>query len=330
MNIHRTTTRRPHGGHWPLLLTLALFAAPANAWADGASETDKVAQAKDLYDAGSDAFSKGDFATAVTKLGASYDLVPSPTAELMFARALREVGRLTDAEKHFGACEAAARERVAKGDERFKDTADDAATEGAGLKTRIPTVQVTVTSAGPGATVEIDGTQVPITAGRSEPVPHDPGDVTVTLRNPGEAPVTKTAHLVPGTPTTVELTPAPPAPLPFTRKRPWTIPAAIASGGVAVVGYALFAGFGAHAESIYSEFSSCKPHCPASQFADRASAGATSQNVANASVTIAAIATAACATFVVLTLTDRPRKGDAPSTAVLSVSPLGADLVGSF
>src|SRR5512144_2514781 len=79
-------------------------------------------EARKAYEEGADAFTKNDFATAVSKLQRSFDLVPSPNAELALSRALRETGNHADAARHFTACEAAARERVAKGDDRFKDT----------------------------------------------------------------------------------------------------------------------------------------------------------------------------------------------------------------
>ncbi len=323
------------------VLASAAFGAPV-AFAGDAPPPDpaadaKLAEAKKLYEDGSAAFSRNEFDAAVTSLQRSFDLVPSPTAELMLARALRESGKLAEAASHFASCEAAARTRIANGDERFNATAADAVTEGAALRAKVGALDITVAGAQPGDAVEIEGKSLPVEGGRTPTAFHEPGNVAVTLRPAHGAPVTKTVLFEAGKTATLSLdaAPAPDAgpktgPTTSGGRKKWAVPAAIAAGGVAAVGAGLFIGFGLKSNSIYDELTPCAGHCSPSVYGDKARSGATAQNVANAGLTIGIVGAAACGTFVVLALTDAPKKPAEAKPVALAVSPFGASLVGAF
>jgi hypothetical protein len=292
---------------------------------------DTLAEAKKLYDEGSQAFSRGEYDVAVTKLQRSFDLVPSPTAELVLARALREDNKLVPAATHFAACEVAARARVAKGDARFSSTVDDAASEGAALRAKVAAFDVVVIGAAAGDVVEIEGRTVPVEQGQVPTQFHEPGPVTVTYRPAHGAPVPKIATLEAGKTASLsfgEVEKPPPPPSGGGGRKKWAVPAAIAAGGVTAVGAGLFIGFGLKSSSIYGELSPCAGHCPRAQYESKAKSGASAQAVANAGLAIGLVGAAATVTFTVLAVADKSGK-PAPKAA-LSISPTGAFVVGDF
>lgn len=239
----------------------------------------------------------------------SHRLVESPNTELMIARCLRELGRKAEAAMRFEHATEEARRRVQRGETKYARTAEAAAAEGAVLRAQVGTVKIHVAHAAT-ASVTVDGEPVPLSPEGDAIVLHDPGTVSVVVRDERGGQQSQTASVLAGAEVKFDFaaeSAAPPPPVrpppPPAPKTPWTIPAAWAAGGLTLAGLGVFTIFGLDSQATYDDLVErcgsvgCGP-------ADRLDAedGKRSQTIANVGLGIAIGAAVATAVFVVLSL----------------------------
>ena len=325
-------------------------AAAATPQAAGGPEPRDGADAKTLFLHGGELFAQKRFAEALEALEKSYQLQPSPNSHLLIARCLRELGRLVEALEHFQVTENEARARMTAGEsKKYRDTQEAAATEGSEVRERLGTIHVLVTRAPEGSIVEVDGKPTELPAGGALDVLHSTGQAVIVVRPPTGASQTRTVQVVAGGESSVTLEVSAPPPPPEKdlskdrrptrldkapdvvppRPRPWAAPLAIVSGGIGLVGFGLFAGFGLHSQGIYKDLkSSCAPLCGKAD----AEEGAREQTIANASLGVGIAGAVAAAVFTGLTLSASPPKSNPrPSRRLdLTVGLSGATMRGAF
>lgn len=336
-------------GSSPLLVfarTCGIAAALGLAAPAAAAEPDDpaaVEAARSDFADGQSQFRSKKWADALKSFERSYDKVPSPNAQLMIARCLRELGRGPDAALAFKEAEAEARKRVKQGESKYSDTAEAAFAEGSQVRAGLGTVKVHVTR-GPGAqlpTMLVDKKAVAISPGGDATILHDPGAVQVTVRGADGAEQRQTATVSAGSTAELEFTvtdgkttsgpPAATKPVPpptegtstFSQRvhaqdaegrhfPSWFWPASIAAGGVTVVAGAMGLGFGASSKSQFEALrDECGPtHCVSDSQRQRADDGARTQTIANVSFGVAIAGAIATAVVLYLGLTSdkRPSK----------------------
>src|SRR5688572_2213139 len=154
-----------------VFLAMALFLAPARAWADARSDArNKLVQ-------GGEFLKRGQYEEALARFQEAYRLVPSPKIHYNFGLAYRGLGRKADALEAF---------------ERFLAEAPDAAKEARQNATRERgqlTAQITVLEVKvdlPGAEVFVDGRSYGTS--RSAPIYLDPGPHQLVVEKAGEGP----------------------------------------------------------------------------------------------------------------------------------------------
>jgi hypothetical protein len=333
----------------PALLTSPAAAAPQPS---GAPEQRDGADAKTLFSRGAELFAQKRFAEALDVLEQSYRLLPSPNTNLLIARCLRDLGRLVEALEHFQATETEARARVAAGEsKKFRDTAEAAATEGSEVREKLGTIHIRVTHPPAASVVEVDGKPTALPADGALDVLHATGQTVIVVRPPSGAPQMRTVQVVAGGESSVSLEFSAAAPPPDSSlvkdtgneagmvkdieapppKRAWTAPAALVSGGIGLLGFGFFAGFGAHSQAIYGRLkSTCAPRC--GDRSDEIDQGAREQTIANASLVVGIAGAAATAVFTVLTLSASPResKPRPKGTIELNLGLSSATVRGSF
>ncbi len=296
-------------------------------------------QAQTRFLQGKAKFDKNDMANALEDFRASLEIVASPNARLYVARTLREMGRLVEAYAEFGRTAADAKEHERE-DGRYGKAADAALAERAQIAPQIGFVQLKVTNTNASTTVSVGGSAIQ-RAGWSDPVPVKPGEVEVEIVTPGSLPVRKsiTVHAGEKVPFDVDAN-APgaggagpvviehPAPVDAHAGKHWMLPAAIAGGGVAVVGLLMFAVGGVASNDTYNDLKNkCGTGpCPLS-LAGEVSSGKTQQAIANTGAILGLIGLAAGATFFVLWAL--PTAKSAPS-ASLVVGPSSLGIAGVF
>jgi hypothetical protein len=353
----RERTRLPRAAALALLafMPFVLRISPAAAAApqpSDAPEQQDGADAKTLFLRGGKLFAQQRFAEALAALEQSYQLQPSPNSNLLIARCLRDLGRLVEALEHFQATENEARARVAAGEsKKYRDTQEAAATEGSEVRQRLGTIHIQVTHAPEASVVEVDGKPTQLPADGALDVLHATGQAVIVVRPPSGAPAMRTVQVVAGGESSVSIEVAPEAPPPdkgpvkdpvketvtakvlegAPRQRPWAAPAALVSGGVGLLGFGLFAGFGAHSQAIYQDLeSACAPRCEGRK--DEVEKGAREQTIANASLVVGIAGAAAAAAFTVLALSASPRESKPRSSGKieLTLGFSGAAVRGSF
>lgn len=256
------------------------------------------------------------FEEALAAFQRSYELVESPNTELMIARSLREVGRRADAVAAFEHAATEADRRVARGETKYKPTGDAARSEGGALRNRLGTVVLRV-AAPTESTVTVDGRAIPLLGREEVSFLHEPGTVTVLVREANGAEQRQTVNVLPGSTVQMQFAadssspPPPPAPPPAapraTASGAWTTPAAWISGGVTVAGLGVFTLFGLQSASIYDDLEQrCGPSNCGPADRDDAARGERAQTVANVGLVVAAVAAVATVTFVVLGASSRP------------------------
>ena len=280
---------------------MAIVCSTSTAWAAGvpvqsATEEQRGA-ASEAYVAGKTAFDAGNFEEALNKFRASHDIVASPNAHLMVVASLSELGRFVEAYDEVVVAIAAAGE-AATIDPKYEPTV--AQLQDAEQTLRGKVGRVTVTAAGGGGVVTIDGKALrPDQLGT--PVAVEPGSHLVEME--GAAP--QTIEVAAGDSTSVELaaeqhddgggddTAAPGGGDDWFIDNRRTI--AYAAGGVGVVGMVLFGAFGGLTLSKESDLdAACGPtkQCPPESTAD-IDDGKTYQAVANAGLVIGVVGLAA-------------------------------------
>jgi hypothetical protein len=310
---------------------------------------------------GSDLYVARRYAEALEALKGSFDLVRSPNSGLLIARCLREVGRLVEAAEMFSSVEADARRRVTEGEPKYARTAESASTEGADVRAGLGTIRVHVEGADAGTRLEVDGTPTTIPTDGNVLVWHLPGEATfavrpasgleqkqsVTVRAQSEVKMDFTLVEPPSTPPVLsagvgnprkEPLPAILPPPPPEHPRPtddvptgstWMRSATWVSGAVAVVGAGMFAGFGLVSKDEYNDlYAGCHAGqgCQSSEVVP----GKRNEAIANVSLAVASVATAATITFALLGMTSGSSKTRSSAPLTLHVGLAGLAVGGQF
>ncbi len=204
--------------------------ARAPAWAQ---EADALEQARRAFAEGEAAEARGDCATAIERYAAVAAVKETAAVRLRIGRCQERLGRMMDALAAYDR----ARE-LARADAQALDVATQVATD---LRARIPTVQVRVARGVVGATVKIDGVDVPPGAG---PRGVDPGQHVVVAEAPGRVRFENTFEVALGETRVIEAA-LPPLggeaqpPPPHSEERhtpfPWLPVTLYAAGGAALI-----------------------------------------------------------------------------------------------
>ncbi len=173
-----------------LLVCAAIAAAHAQEVivAPPASDAQAKARAQGLLSEGTAAYGRGDYATALDKFTAAYEIFPSPKLWFNIGQANRDLGRPVEAAAAF---------------DRFLRNAGDAPPEtlaearrsAAELKTKLGQIQVTCAT--DGAEITVDGKQVGSTP-LGEMVWTTPGRHQVAVQHAGFSPVIEDVVVVAG------------------------------------------------------------------------------------------------------------------------------------
>ncbi len=142
---------------------------------------------------GREAFDRGDFEIAAEQLGRAHALVPTPTVALYRARALARLGRLAEAAEMYEA--ATIIDPYAQPSEAHREAQQQAFSELAALKPRVPRLRVEIQGGATLANVELNIDGAVVTSGK-EPGEYlvNPGTHTVVARH-GEREVSRAIEL---------------------------------------------------------------------------------------------------------------------------------------
>jgi hypothetical protein len=292
-------------------VVLAAGVAPNDATAD------QKKQATEHFTVGKQALEARNWEKATMELRASLEVVDSPNARLVLARALRDSGNLGDAWAEYGLVIENAT-KLAASEARYAQTADAATSERADIETKLAFVTVTVANAPPDATLKVGGRPVPA-PGWVAPVVVPAGAVDVVLTgSDGKELARQTVSATTGQKTAVSLDarPAlPPRPVRPDTERQDEVrnqatvvppsssgsklrPYAFVAGGVGIAGLATFGIFGLMDKSTYGDLQNSCPHdvCPPGKQGE-VDSGRTQQTVANVGLVIGAVGLATGATL---------------------------------
>jgi len=320
---------------------LASSVAMASGVAPGEASSAQKTEAMAHFMAGKEAIEQKNWEKAALELRASLEVVNSPNARLVLARALRDSGSLGDAWTEYGRTIGEAT-KLAATEDRYAKTAEAASTERAELEPKLAFVVVTIAHAPPDATLKAAGRTVPPDQA-SGPIVVPAGAVDVVLTDAsGKELGRQTVSAAVGQKTAVALDAQPPPPPKPVAEPVATekhdeghvnVPLAETSGGsklrtysyvvggIGVASLALFGVYGLIDNSTYSDLQNKCPHnaCPPGTQSE-VDAGRTQQTVANVSLVIGAVGVAAGATLFVLSLSPK----SSPSTGfVLAPGYLG-------
>jgi tetratricopeptide (TPR) repeat protein len=160
-----------------------------------ASDAQAKARAQGLLSEGTAAYGRGDYATALDKFTAAYEIFPSPKLWFNIGQANRDLGRPVEA--------AAAFDRYLRNaGDAPAETLAEARRSAAELKTKLGQIQVTCAT--DDAEVTIDGKQVGSTP-LGEMVWTTPGRHQVAVQHPGFSPAIEDVVVVAGTASTVNV-----------------------------------------------------------------------------------------------------------------------------
>ena len=258
----------------------------------------------------------------------SYAQVPSPNAQLMIARCLRELGRTPEAATAFVSAESEARRRVKNGEGKYAETAEAALAEGSALRAQLGTIRIRVAHSS-GATLAVDKKSVALSNSGDATVLHEPGSVQVVVRGSDGVEQRQTATVVAGNTSEMEFVvadskSAPPLatkPVPPPRETPapeeggrfpgWFWPAIIASGTVTFGGTGVGFGFGAASKSQFEDLvNQCGPSsCTTPQQRAQADTGKRNQTIANIGFGAGIVGAVATGVILFLGLTSDRRTG---------------------
>jgi hypothetical protein len=312
-----------------MLLASSVAMASGVAPAD-ASPTQKT-EAMTHFTTGKQAIEAKNWEKATLELRASLEVVNSPNARLVLARALRDSGSVADAWTEYGRTIADAT-KLAATEERYAKTAEAATTERVELEPKLAFVVVTLAHAPPDATLKVAGRAVPPDES-SGPVVVPPGAVDVVLMDgSGKELARQTVSAAVGQKAAVALEAQAPPPKSNPATEPVDVekheearvnvppsetpggsklrPYSYVLGGIGVAGIALFAVYGLIDNATYSDLQSACPHnvCPPGKQSE-VDAGRTQQTVANVSLVVGGVALAAGATLFVLSLSPKSSAG---------------------
>jgi hypothetical protein len=329
----------------------AAMAADRETEATSVSEKDRE-NARSEFAEGNTAFQKKQWGDALKAFERSYSIVSSPNTELMIARCLRELGRRADAANRYANAAQEAKQRVTKGEAKYKPTADAATTEGNALRGELGTIKVKVVRpSGASATVTANGSPITLSKEGEAQVLHETGAVSVIVTDGSGVEQKRTITVSKGATTDLEFSvrapksenPTPPTPPTDPDPPPtnpdnnnngafgevkvhtgseatWAKPAAIVTGSLTVAALGLFIGFGLSSQSQFDElYAKCgrPPRCTEE---DRASAdsGAQAQTIANVGLVAAGVL---AVTTIVLVLIARKAATDSKPATTTAPTP---------
>lgn len=324
-----------------LLGALGFHATADAAGVDPASATAvQREQAQARFLKGKEHFDRNELPQALDDFRASLDIVASPNARLYVARTLREMGHLIEAYAEYGRTAAEAKEHERE-DGRYGKAAQAALAERGAIAPQIAFVELHIANANDSTSVTVGGSAI-VRAGWAEPVPVKPGAVEVEVVTPGVLHIHKSVTVRPGQDATVSVDagvaannpetappPPPPPPAKSSSGKGWMLPAAIAGGGVGVVGLLMFTIAGIASNNTYSDLKSkCGlGPCPPSDQGE-VSSGTTQQAVANTGLVIGLIGLVAGGAF--LTLWLLPSHSSSTTSARVSAGLGTLTLSGTF
>jgi len=327
---------------------LVASAAHASGVAPGDASPAQKKQATEHFDAGRRAVDAKDWDKAASELRASLEVVDSPNARLLLARALRDSGKTDDAWVEYGQTVQSATTLALK-DEHYTKTAEAAKTERGELEPQLAFVVVDVKNAPADAVLTAGGRA--IAQGQwSAPIVVPPGTVDLVLADAsGKELARKTIDAPIGEYTTVALDGQPPpavvapppgppskddlppadrpgvdaqAEAPTSGGRARLRPYAYIAGGVGAAGLLVFAISGATEKSTYNGLVSACPGnvCPPAKSGDISSAK-TEQVLANVGLGVGLAGVAAGATLFVLSLGGHAPPPPQAGTTSLVIAP---------
>jgi hypothetical protein len=243
---------------------------------------DKV-EAREKYKRAKADFEAKHFEQALKGFRESYAVLPSPNSHLMIANTLAELGRSAEAylEARRVRAEATA---AAQADPKYQETVTGAEQTMSRLRPKIGLLTIQADSSDPGAALVVAGHPVERTEW-SEPVPVEPGAVSVSLTGTGGE-KKRDLQVAAGSEQTVDFKPAVTGPVGPTTTEPEPEPAsggfnpfdrsqdqrimAYVVGGVGVASLITFGILGGLHLSKYNDLKDKCPdgHCPADQQAD--------------------------------------------------------------
>jgi hypothetical protein len=311
---------------------LASAAALAAGVGPGEASPAQKAEAMAHFTTGKQAIEQQNWEKATLELRASLDVVNSPNARLVLARALRDSGKTADAWIEFSHTIGDAN-RLAVAEDRYKKTAEAATTERAELEPKLAFVTVTLAHAPPDATLKAAG-RVVSPEEWAGPIVVPAGAVDVVLADAeGKELARQTVGATVGqkTAVTLDARPAPPPPAKVAeqpaeeekQEKPAPVdtgggesdrsrlrPYAYVAGGIGVAGLALFTVFGVMDNSTFNDLQSGCPRnvCPPGKQSEIDS-GRTQQAVANVSLVVGAVGVAAGAALFVVSLSPKSSSG---------------------
>ncbi len=309
-----------------LLLGVAAQPALAAGVAPEAASADQKATAQTQYEQGVAAYKSGKYADAASFFGRSYNVVASPNSHIMYARALRESGKLDAAYEEFAIAQAEAAE-AAEHLPKYAVTAQAAEMERHDLLKRVAALSLEVVGEPSKVTLYVGTREVPRDRWRAVAVA--PGSVDVTARLPGGHRIWQSVEARVGSVVRVKLDvaaealasselptlpppvhhdagPQPPGPTgppgagPAPQRRSLK-PYAYIAGGVGAAGLLTFVIAGSMSRSTYNDLESACPGgtCPPSE-AGKIDSGKTQQTVANVGLVIGLLGVGAGVTLFVM------------------------------
>jgi hypothetical protein len=277
-----------------VVFALALVSVSAPAWA-ALPETSpqQMEEAKRRYGEGHAKYLAGKYDEALAILVQSYALYPSPNSGLLIARCYFELNRPVEAYEKFQETETAALDLVREGETRYGETAAAAAKEKGAARAKIAILKL---SSRAGVTATIDGRPITLSATGDGLAMHDPGAVKIVFKKDGYEDV-HAIHAEAGKETVVAFRapegagpPPPPPPRAGGEERrgiPWY---GYVSGGIGVVGFASFVGFGLASEGTYQSLEErCGTQCSSAE-RDEADSGRRQQTFANIGLVVGVVA----------------------------------------
>ncbi|MDP3278037.1 MAG: hypothetical protein Q8Q09_22820 [Deltaproteobacteria bacterium] len=293
-----------------------------------------VASAQDLATVAQQRFLNGlahfdarRFDAALEDFRGSYAIRSSPNSRLYIARALRELGRMTEAVTEFETTVQEAREH-AQSDPRYRETQTAATQELAGIEPRVGRLRILLVTPPEGASVQIAQRVIPVAA-LALPIAMDPGEHTVVVSSPGVPAQSQQVTIVAAGTHALRFEFAPlviappvllPAPERDYRVLPWLAQGhgpvrvlAFAALGVGLVGTLASVGLGAAAQGQYSALQArcSNTVCPLAE-APVIDSGRTLQTAANAMLVVGLVGLAAGVTLSIV----GPRMGTERATVV--------------
>lgn len=324
-------------------LTLSLLTAPTHArgLSPLSATPEQAAEAQALYEQGVQAYKARDYSAAAKAFAAAYEVVASPNARMMYARALRDSGDTPRAFEEFLRTQQEAAV-LAVDSPRYAAASEAAEREAAALQPQVAAVAIDVDGATQGLSVTVGARPVPQEFWSGVVV--KVGTVDVLVRLPDGRRVLKTVDVALGQRVRIKVevhtgtavTSFPPqrrptgvavsgasaelptggaadAGAPPKASRPSLLPYAYAAGGLGAAGLLTFAIAGSLASSTYSDLeAACPAHqCPPERRAD-VDAGRSQQLIANVGLTLGLLGAAAGVT---LWLWDSQEPGEHAATA---------------